>query len=102
MQTHAGPYHQEVVVKDGEMRVFLYTMEDAPIATEGATGFATVLAGGKTERVELKPAGGNALAGTGGFTAKAGTKIVTSVTLAGKGAVQARYEVKDEAGHAGH
>lgn len=93
MQTHAGPLHAELVVKDQTVTVYMYTIEDKPIPMDGGTGTATVLAGGKTERIELKPAGENALSGTGTFTPTDDMRVVINVTPPGKSAVSARYDL---------
>lgn len=93
LQTHAGPLHAELVVQDRTVTVYVYTIKDEPIAMDGGTGTATVLAGGKTERIELKPAGGNAVAGTGTFTPTDDMRVVINVTPPGKTAVSARYDL---------
>lgn len=93
LQVHAGPLHAELVVQDRTVTVYVYTIKDEPIAMDGGTGTATVLAGGKTERIELKPAGGNAIAGTGTFTPTDDMRVVVSVTPPGQSAVSARYDL---------
>lgn len=97
-QTHAGPLHAELVVKGQQVTVYMYTMQDEPIPMDGGTGTATVQAGGKTEQVELKPAGENALSGTGTFQPSDDMKVVISVTPPGKRAVSARYDLSKKAG----
>lgn len=99
MQTHAGPLHAELLVKGQEVTVFMYTMQDEPIPMDGGSGTATVLAAGKPERVELKPAGGNKLVGKGAFAATDDLKVVISVTPPGKSAVTARYDLSGKAGN---
>lgn len=105
MQVHAGPLHQELVIKDGTVTVYLNTMEDKPVETAGATGTATLLLDGAPVLVALAPAGPNSLSGKLDRAVPAGTRITTIVTLAGKGALPARYEWKpaaDAGGHEGH
>ena len=65
--------------------------KDAKVATKGATGSATVLAGKGTSKVKLEPSGENALAGSGGFQPAPDMKVVVSVTLPGQPPVQARF-----------
>lgn len=87
----AGKYHLELVVKDSALTVYVSGSKDAKVATKGASGTATVLAGKTTSSVKLDPRGENALAGSGGFQPAPDMKVVVSVTLAGQPAVQARF-----------
>ena len=106
MQTHAGPLHQEIVIGQGSLTVYLNTMEEKPVDTAGATGTVTLLIAGAPVQVALAPAGANSLSGKLDREVPAGTKIATIVTLAGKGPITARYEMAaPEAaatGHEGH
>jgi len=107
MQVHAGPLHQELVIGPGGVTVYLNTMEDKAVDTAGAKGTATLLIAGAPVQVVLRPNGPNSLAGKLEREVPAGTIIATTVTLAGKGPVQARYEWKPAAanggdGHTGH
>jgi hypothetical protein len=52
-----------------------------------------VLADGKTEKLELAPAGGNSFKGTGGFNAGKGTTIVVSLTMPGHNPEQVRFKI---------
>lgn len=87
----AGKYHLELVVKDTALTVYVTGNKDAKIATKGATGSATVLAGKGTSSVKLEPRSENALAGSGGFQPAPDMKVVVSVTLPGQPPVQARF-----------
>ena len=87
----AGKYHLELVVKDTSLTVYVTGSKDAKIATKGATGTATVLAGKSTSNVKLEPSGENVLAGNGGFQPVHDMKVVVSVTLLGQPPVQARF-----------
>ena len=87
----AGKYHLELVVKDAALTVYVTGTKDAKVATKGATGSATVLAGKTTSSVKLEPRGENALAGGGGFQPAPDMKVVVSVTLPGQPPVQARF-----------
>ncbi len=87
----AGKYHLELVVKDSALTVYISGSKDAKVATKGATGTATVLAGKTTSSVKLEPRGENAVAGSGGFQPVSDMKVVVSVTLAGQPPVQARF-----------
>ena len=87
----AGKYHLELVVKDSSLTVYVSGSKDAKVATQGATGTATVLAGKTTTSIKLAPRGENAVAGSGGFQPVSDMKVVVSVTLAGQPSVQARF-----------
>ena len=88
---HSGKYHMEVVVKDTALTVYVTGDKNAKVATKGATGSATVLAGKNTSSVKLEPSGENALAGSGSFQPAPDIKVVVSVTLPGQPPVQARF-----------
>ncbi len=87
----AGKYHLELVVKDTALTVYVTGAKDAKVATKGASGNATVLAGKNTSSVKLEPSGENTLAGSGGFQPAPDMKVVVSVTLPGQQPVQARF-----------
>ena len=87
----AGKYHMELVVKDATLTAYVTGSKNTRIATKGATGTATVLAGKSTSNVKLEPSGENALAGRGGFQPVPDMKVVVSVTRAGQPPVQARF-----------
>ena len=87
----AGKYHLALVVKDSALTVYVSGSKDAKVATKGATGTATVLAGKTTSSVKLEPRGENAVVGSGGFQPVSDMKVVVSVTLAGQAPVQARF-----------
>ena len=87
----AGKYHLELVVKDSALTVYVAGNKDAKVATKGATGTATVLAGKSTSNVKLEASGENALAGSGSFQPAPDMKVVVSVTLPGQSPIQARF-----------
>ena len=87
----AGKYHLELVVKDTALTVYVIGNKDTKVATKGATGSATVLAGKGTSNVKLESNGENALAGNGTFQPAPDMKVVVSVTLPGQPPVQARF-----------
>lgn len=80
----AGKYHLELVVKDSALTLFVTGGKNAKVATKGATGTATVLAGKASSSVKLEPCGENALAGSGSFRAAPDMKVVVSLTLSGR------------------
>ena len=86
----AGHAQFEVVAKDGGVSLIV-TSHGVPVASAGATGKLTVLAGSSKSEIELKPAGENRLAGQGSLPA--GAKLLISVTWPGKKPLQARAVV---------
>ena len=93
----AGKYHLELVVKDATLTVYVTGSKDAKVATQGASGSATVLAGKGTSNVKLEPSGENVLAGSGDFQPAPDMKVVVSVTLPGQPPVQARFTPLEKA-----
>ncbi len=89
----AGIYHLELVAKDKEVAVYVTDHGDKEIGTEGGVGKVTLQIGkAKTKTtVELAPAGGNALKGSGDFVVKPGTLIVVFVKLPGQEPQSARF-----------
>lgn len=89
----AGPYHLELVAKDGELLLYVSDHSDKPISTEGAKAKATIQQGFEkaNEQVELVPAGENTLKGTGGFTLSPETGIIVFLKLPQRDAHAARF-----------
>jgi hypothetical protein len=89
----AGPYHLELVAKDGELLVYVSDHSDKPIPTEGARAKATIQQGfeNATTQVELVPAGENQLKGTGTFTLAQDTGIIVFLKLPQRDAHAARF-----------
>lgn len=87
----AGKYHLELVVKENGLTVYVIGAKDAKVATKGASGSATLLAGKGTLNIKLEPSGENALAGSGSFQTAPNMKVVVSVTLPGQSPIQARF-----------
>lgn len=94
----AGLYHFELMVaKDGkgekESPVTVYVTDHAgtSIATAGASGTVTILAGKLKATAALKPDGDNRLKGLAKYASTPDMKVVVSITLPGKQAEQARF-----------
>jgi hypothetical protein len=86
----AGPYHYELVVAPGELRVYLSDHADQPVPSQGVSGNAVVLSGGKAT-VPLAPAGDNRLQGRGDFAVAPDMKVVVSLSFPDGGTWQARF-----------
>lgn len=89
----AGPYHLELVAKDGELILYVTDHSDKAIITDGARAKATIQQGfekAKTQ-VELEPSGENTLKGTGEFTITPETGIIVFLKLPEQEAYAARF-----------
>ena len=82
----------EVVAKPDVIRVYL-DQHGKAVTLEGAKGKLTLLNGNEKTEADLVPAGDH-LQASGSFQVGKGTKGIASVTLAGKPAASARFELK--------
>jgi hypothetical protein len=89
----AGPYHLELVAKDGELLLYVSDHSDKPIPTDGAKAKATIQQGFEktTTQVELIATGENQLKGTGTFTLSPDTGIIVFLKLPQRDAHAARF-----------
>lgn len=96
--THGGIFVEtnaldfEVVAKPEVIHVYVGD-HGKPVKPEGAKGEVTLLNGSEKAEVDLTPAG-DRMEAKGPFKVAKGTKGIASVTLAGKSAATARFEVK--------
>lgn len=89
-------YHFELVVKDGEVRVWVTDHGDTAQATQGADGSLRLLTGASSITVKLKPEGANELVGRDSrIRAAAGTRIILTVAMKGQTPLQVRYALND-------
>lgn len=89
----AGPYHLELVAKDGTLILYVADHADKAIPCDGAKARATIQQGfekAKTQ-VELEPSGDNTLKGTGTFTIGPDTGIMVFLKLPDQDAYAARF-----------
>ena len=94
--TDAGPYYVELVLKDADLRIFVYDDKtDGPVHTAEASATATVLAGQDKQTVTLHPgpagAGDNEMVGQVAKTAEAVSRLVVLIQLPGKPSIIARF-----------
>lgn len=89
----AGPYHLELVAKDGELLLYVTDHSDKAIPTDGAKAKATIQHGFEkaTMQVELVPVGDNILKGTGPFTLQPDTGVMVFLKLPNQDAHAARF-----------
>jgi len=107
----AGPYHLELVAKDGELRLYVTDHMDHEILTKGGSGKANIFdKDGKKVSVTLVPVFANFMKGTGEFTITPETVVSVFVVLDGAETQAARFtplkkvsaEVKGEDEHHHH
>ena len=86
----AGDISFELVSKDGKAVIYV---EDhgVNLATAGATGTMTVLAGTKKSVAALVPIGANGLTSKTALQLERGAKVVASITLLGREALSVRF-----------
>lgn len=83
----------ELVAKPDSMTVYVID-HGKKVSTKGATGKLTILSGADKTEVALAPVAENGLAASGSFKIQSGAKAVATITLAGKAATSARFELK--------
>ncbi len=82
----------ELVAKPAMIKLYLRD-HGKPADASKASAKLTLLSGTEKQEVELKPAG-DKLEATGAFKVGPGTKVVATVTIAGKPAGNARFTLK--------
>lgn len=89
----AGPYHLELVAKDGELVLHVTDHAWQEMKTDGGEGKATIQQGkaGSKITVRLEPSPENLLKGGGEFPITKDTVIVVFVKLAGQDAYGAKF-----------
>jgi len=80
----AGPFWLELVVAKSSLTVHVTDRSGVPVDTSGGRGTATAHTDGKGTRIELRPTGGNRLAGTGKFKLKHSTVVFVTAKLRGE------------------
>lgn len=99
-----SPKHGGVVVEAGDMdwelvakpeRVVIHVRDHGkPGKTAGGSGKLVILSGKDKAEAVLKPAGDDRLEAEGPFTLGPGSKLVATVTLAGKKPANVRFTLK--------
>jgi hypothetical protein len=89
----AGPYHLELVAKDGELLLYVSDHSGKGIPSDGAKAKATIQHGFEkaTIQVELEPSGDNQLKGHGTFTISPDTGILVFLRIPEQQAYAARF-----------
>jgi heat shock protein HspQ len=89
----AGPYHLELVVKDGELVLYVTDHAWQEIKTDGGEGKASITLDKAMSKitVKLEPSENNLFKGSGDFQIKPETVIVAFVKLSEQEAYAARF-----------
>lgn len=90
VETKAGDF--EIVAKPDMIQIYV-SDHGKPMKLDGAKAKVTLLSGTEKSEVDLLPVGGK-LEAKGAFKVAKGTKGIAVVTLAGKPAATARFEIK--------
>jgi len=59
-----GPFHAELTAKGSTVELYVTDTANKAVAVDGYKGLSVLAIGGKSERIDLAPAGGNKLTGT--------------------------------------
>ncbi len=94
-----GPFHVELVAKDGELTVYVTDHADTKISVDGGLAKATVETGQTRTQVHLHPVGDNLLKGSGVFSLTPNTVVIVFIKLPNHDAHSARFmPLKPKAG----
>lgn len=89
----AGPFHLELVAKDGELSLYITDHGDKPIPAHGGQGKANIQEGkdGKKQSVTLEPVFGNMMRAKGDFKITSDTAVAVFVAIPGYETQGARF-----------
>jgi len=86
-----GPFHLELLAKDGELTVYVTDHADNAISVDGGLAKATVETGATRTQVHLHPVGGNILKGSGTFSLTPSTIVIVFMKLPNQDGYAARF-----------
>lgn len=99
----AESHHLELLVGNGQARLWVTDRSGAPTSTAGAVGALRLFTGAGGFTARLVPAGANELvAQDNRIKSQAGLKLQVGVTMPGGGSLQSRFAVSDLAGEDRH
>src|SRR6476469_3027979 len=76
-----GPFHLELIAKEGELTVYVTDHADTKISVDGGLAKATVETGQARTQVHLHPVGDNVLKGSGVFSLVPSTVVIVFMKL---------------------
>ena len=86
-----GPYHVELVAKEGVLTIYVTDHADNKISVGGGLAKATVETGQTRTQVNLHPVADNVLKGSGVFTLRPETVVIVFIKLPDQEAQSARF-----------
>lgn len=93
----AEMYHFELVVKNGEARVWVTDHGDVPQSTKGAVGTLRFITGNGAFSVYLTPTGSNTLLTKDArIKSRKGTRMVLTVTMNGEQPLPTRFSMDEK------
>lgn len=103
----AGPFHLELVAKDGELTLYVTDHGDKPVPVQGGQGKANIQVSkdGERKTVTLEPENGNIMKARGEFRITPQTSIAVFIAIPGYETQGARFTPlapKGDGGERGH
>lgn len=86
-----GPFHMELVAKDGDLTVYVTDHADNAISVDGGLAKANIENESARTQVNLHPVGSNILRGTGTFSLTPSTVVVVFMKLPNQDSYAARF-----------
>lgn len=86
-----GPFHMELVAKDGDLTVYVSDHADNPISIDGGLAKANIENGSTRTQVNMHPVGNNMLRGSGNFSLTPNTVVVIFMKLPNQDGYAARF-----------
>ena len=86
-----GPFHMELVAKDGDLTVYVTDHADNVISVDGGLAKANIENGATRTQVNLHPVGNNILRGSGTFSLTPSTVVVVFMKLPNQDGYAARF-----------
>jgi hypothetical protein len=88
----AGNLHVELVSKGRVIEVFVTDANDKPLSVAGYKGTAILVIDGKSQRIQLMPAGPNRLSGGASVDVPSSPRGAVQLQLPAGGSVQGRFQ----------
>jgi hypothetical protein len=86
-----GPFHMELVAKDGDLTVYVTDHADNAISVDGGLAKANIENGSTRTQVNMHPVGNNILRGSGTFSLTPNTVVVVFMKLPNQEGYAARF-----------
>ena len=87
-----GSFHGELTAKGSTVELYVTDTNNKAVAVDRYKGLAVIAVGGKSERIELSPAGGNKLTGTSVVAIPSNAKAVVRLNGPDGKTSQAKFD----------